>query len=282
MCAISSRTRYGTWVEVRSTSRPSSSSQPRVACVSSAACETRLVRYGAADPVGRRRQRRVDVAHLAVQLRDDVAPRLGDARLGALVAVHQGRTRLAAPPRGRRPRAAPRTRRAAAPARARPRAATRRRRPRPAARGTAAPGRARGCRRGRRAADSCRPVEKSVAGESRWVSTASTPGARERRGGVDRHDARVRVRAAQHGEVQRGRVAGDVERVRLAAGDDAAGGGGADRPARVLPAPAGRRCCDAGDRVADRAVAGAAAEVALEQPGGSSSSPSVRSRPATR
>ena len=58
---------------------------------------------------------------------------------------------------------------------------------------------------------------------------------------------------------------GDVERERFAAGDDPARGGGAHGTAGVLAGQRVDRVAPTGDGVADRAVAGAAAQVALEQ-----------------
>ena len=112
------------------------------------------------------------------------------------------------PARRRAPAAAPRRpRRSAARPRARSRAWSRRR-PRPHDRGRApcrAPAGCRPCRAGRarlrrRPSDLGRVSGMSVAGDDRLDARAAPRAAR-----VDRDDARVRVRAAQHGAVQHAR-----------------------------------------------------------------------------
>jgi hypothetical protein len=86
----------------------------------------------------------------------------------------------------------------------------------------------------------------------------------QRRGGVDGGDPGVRVRRAQHLEVQQ---AGDVdiEGVPRRTGDDLRAGGRAEAGADRLPGRGLLDGADAVDRVGDGAVSGAAAEVALER-----------------
>ena len=89
-------------------------------------------------------------------------------------------------------------------------------------------------------------------------------GHRERGGLVDRDDARVGVRRVQHLQVQHAVDLG-VHRVLGAAGDHVGGRGRADAGADGL---AGRGLLDpddAVDRILDRAIAGAAAEVSLQR-----------------
>ena len=75
---------------VRTTSRPSSSSQPRAPWVSSAAWVTRAVCQVPVTVAAAAARPAVDVADLAVGLGDDVALRLGDPGLDrGLVAVQQ-------------------------------------------------------------------------------------------------------------------------------------------------------------------------------------------------
>ena len=116
------RVRNGTWLEVRTHSRPSSSIQ--------AIARVRLQRgvlhpLDLEGPRGRSRRRRqagVDVAELGVQLGDDVAVAAGDARLGALVGVQRAARRAPSRPRGRTRPPAPRSRRRARGRRRPPRA----------------------------------------------------------------------------------------------------------------------------------------------------------------
>ena len=269
MWQISSRTRNGTWLEVRSTSRPSSSSQPRVAWVSRAAWRDALRLPGALDDgVGRgerrRRRRRVSPCICG----HGVALGARDARLGALVAVQQRRAGRARDARGRRRRAAPRTRR-------RSRASAR---SRDAARVSATTAATRW------------PRNRST-GSSTSVSSGSSvavlvaAGREQRRGGVavgehgvhagqrlgrgrvDRRDAGVRRAGCP---ARRGAAASSCcgGRACTARGRSrrASPAGAVDRAAGRIAVGARPRCCVT-PQIASRiaAVAGAAAQVALEE-----------------
>ena len=212
--------RNGTWVLVRRTSRPSSSSQPIEPWVSSWAwlsalrcCQVPLT------VTSRCRERGVDVA--AVARRGAPRRRCGRPRRRGRPGVRSGCSRGAP---GRAGRLGVEDRRqhlvldADAPARRLGgRRRSRRRRPRPAGRRSARRRRARGCRRGRRRGARAARSRSAVAGASRWVKHGDRR--RRRRAaalGVDRARC-ARARAASRAPAGAGRRARGVERERLAA-----------------------------------------------------------------
>ena len=230
-----------------------------------------------ADHRRRAGQARRDVADMAVGLRGKVTPRVGDPGGGCLVPVHE---------RGTRRHGLVRIENGG---------------PRPVLDGD--PGRAQ-LRRGGRfghhggyplAGEAHHPVEQQSV--ERIVGDLLVPGAGighcgripvaehrqhardgQRRGGVHRHDFRVRMRGAdQHHVCQTGNS--QVQRVRLVAGDHvAAGWGGQAGPGRGGRGRSGRgrlgllarfrrAARQPGERVGHGLVAGTAAQVALQRPG---------------
>ena len=247
-CAISSRTRNGTCVLVRSTSRPSPSSQPMLACVSSATCATRCVRQRPRTTASASRSPAstspCSPCSSATTLRAGLAMRDVDR---VVVAVQQGGAVVARPLRvvdgrqhlvgrrrapGSRPRRRRRSRRRTAATRC-PRNRTTRSSTRVSS--------------GSSSRFACRAVEKATSGASSAVKHGDH--ARAPRGPRRRRSRSTRawacglpstLRCSRPGH-------GDVEGVRLAAGHDPPPGRGADRadrrrrPLGAAPAPAVRR-----------------------------------------
>ena len=90
---------------------------------------------------------------------------------------------------------------------------------------------------------------------------------RQGRRGVDRHDPGMRVRRTQQLQVQQARWQGHVQRVAGCAGDDRRPGRGCDTAAKGDLAVRRLGVPDAADRVGDRAIPGAAAQIPLHRGG---------------
>ena len=176
MCAISLRTRYGTWVLVRSTRRPSSSSQPRVAWVSSAAWETRLVRYVPltrwADDASAALTEPISSCSCATTLRPGSEMRASGPLSPWTSGAPGRRASAGSTTAGSTSYSTRSSARARSASRSDSATTTATRWPRNRRTGSSTRVSSGSSRR-----DSWRAVEKSVAGESSWVRTARTPGA---------------------------------------------------------------------------------------------------------